>query len=152
VLDLAREELREDNEGSLADPRVDVVVDDAFSWLRRGGDGAAPPGGFGAVLVDLPDPRTPALSRLYSREFYGLARQMTGEDGLMVVQSGSPYATPHQFWRTVETVESAGWGVTPFHVLVTTFGDCVFVLASSGVCAPELRMRDDGGDARCLDP
>ncbi len=152
VLELAREELREDNEGSLADPRVDVVVDDAFSWLRRGGDGAAPPGGFGAVLVDLPDPRTPALSRLYSREFYGLARQMTGEDGLMVVQSGSPYATPHQFWRTVETVESAGWGVTPYHVHVPTFGDWGFVLASPGEGAPELRMRDDVEDLRFLDP
>lgn len=151
VLELARTELREDNEGALDDPRVDVVVDDAFSWLRRGGDGAVPPGGFGAVLVDLPDPRTPALSRLYSREFYGLVRQVTGDHALMVVQSGSPYSTPHQFWRTGATVRSAGWGTTPYHVHVPTFGDWGFVLASPGDRAPELRMRDDVDGLRFLD-
>lgn len=46
VLEFARTHLLEDNEGALDDPRVDVVVDDAFSWLRRGGDGMAPPGGL----------------------------------------------------------------------------------------------------------
>lgn len=151
VLEIARTDLRADNEGSLDDPRVDVIVDDAFSWLRRGGDGAVPAGGFGAVLVDLPDPRSPALSRLYSREFYGLIRQVVRDDGLMVVQSGSPYSTPDQFWRTASTVRSAGWGTTPYHVHVPTFGDWGFVLASKDGMAPDLRLRPDVVDLRYLD-
>ncbi|TCW21235.1 polyamine aminopropyltransferase [Dietzia cinnamea] len=152
VLEIARTELLPDNRGSLDDPRVEVVVDDAFAWLRRGGDGAVPPGGFGAVLVDLPDPRNAALTRLYSEEFYGLVRGVTGEDGLMVVQSGSPYSTPRQFWRTVATVDSAGWGTTPYHVHVPTFGDWGFVLASADGDAPDLRLRPDVGGLRFLDP
>lgn len=152
VLRIARTHLREDNEGSLEDPRVDVVADDAFSWLRRGGDGMVPLDGFGAVLVDLPDPRNAALSRLYSQEFYGLIRRVVSDDGLMVVQSGSPYSTPHQFWRTESTVESAGWGTTPYHVHVPTFGDWGFVLASESGRPPDLRLRPDVGGLRFLDP
>ncbi|MDV8002681.1 polyamine aminopropyltransferase [Rhodococcus sp. IEGM 1408] len=151
VLEIARTDLRADNGGALDDPRVDVVVDDAFAWLRRGGDGAVPAGGFGAVLVDLPDPRSPALSRLYSREFYGLVRQVVRDDGLMVVQSGSPYSTPNQFWRTASTVRSAGWGTTPYHVHVPTFGDWGFVLASKDGTPPDLRLRADVVDLRYLD-
>lgn len=151
VLRIARTHLCADNEGALEDPRVDVVVDDAFAWLRRGGDGAVPVGGFGAVLVDLPDPRNPALSRLYSQEFYGLVRQVVRDDGLMVVQSGSPYSTPHQYWRTVSTVRSAGWGTTPYHVHVPTFGDWGFVLASKAGTPPDLRLRTDVDDLRYLD-
>lgn len=151
VLEFARTHLLEDNEGALDDPRVDVVVDDAFSWLRRGGDGMAPPGGFGAVLVDLPDPRNAALSRLYSQEFYGLIRQVVSDDGLMVVQSGSPYSTPHQYWRTESTIRAAGWGTTPYHVHVPTFGDWGFVLASGNGDPPDLRLRPDVGGLRYLD-
>lgn len=151
VLQFAATHLRPDNEGALEDPRVDVVVDDAFSWLRRGGDGAVPTGGFGAVLVDLPDPRNAALSRLYSQEFYGLVRQVVSGDGLMVVQSGSPYSTPHQFWRTEATVRSAAWATTPYHVHVPTFGDWGFVLASTGSEPPELRLRPDVEGLRYLD-
>lgn len=151
VLELARTRLYDDNGGSLDDPRVDVVVDDAFTWLRRGGDGMVPAGGFGAVLVDLPDPRNAALSRLYSQEFYGLIRQVVSEDGLMVVQSGSPYSTPHQFWRTESTVRSAGWSTTPYHVHVPTFGDWGFVLAGPGEDPPQLRLRPDVDGLRYLD-
>ena len=152
VLEIARDHLSEDNRGSLDDPRVEVVVDDAFTWLRRGGDGAVPSEGFGAVVVDLPDPRSPALSRLYSQEFYGLIAGVTSEEGLMVVQSGSPYSTPRQFWRTEATIRSAGWATTPYHVHVPTFGDWGFVLAEPGEGAgPELRLRSDVTGLRFLD-
>lgn len=151
VLELARTVLYDDNAGSLDDPRVDVVADDAFTWLRRGGDGMVPAGGFGAVLVDLPDPRNAALSRLYSQEFYAMIRRVVSEDGLMVVQSGSPYSTPHQFWRVESTVRSAGWGTTPYHVHVPTFGDWGYVLAGTGQEPPLLRLRQDVDGLKYLD-
>lgn len=150
VLDIARTRLVEDNEGALTDPRVDVIVDDAFTWLRRGGDGEVPDGGFGAVLVDLPDPRNAALARLYSQEFYAFIDRVVSDDGLMVVQSGSPYSTPHQYWRTVSTVGSAGWSTTPYHTYVPTFGDWGFVLAGKSESEPELRLRPDVEGLRYL--
>lgn len=148
VLDLARTRLGELNDHALDDPRVRLVVDDGFRWLRE-----AAPGTFDAVVVDLPDPDTPVLGRLYSTEFYGLVARALTPGGQLVVQSGSPYSTPQAYWRTVSTVASAGLGVTPYHVHVPSFGDWGFTLAApSGPPeltlsprAPELRFLDEAG-------
>jgi len=146
VVDLANTRLRDLNAAALQDDRVTLVIDDAFRWLReRGG------GGFDAVIADLPDPDTPALGRLYSTEFYGLAASALNPGGLLVVQSGSPYSTPDAFWRTVASVEAAGLGVTPYHVYVPSFGDWGFTLAQPGT-APELALSPSAAPRRFLDP
>jgi spermidine synthase len=146
VIELATTRLADLNKGALQDPRVHVVIDDAFRWLRD-----PPVTGFDAVIVDLPDPDTPALGRLYSAEFYGLATRALEPGGLMVVQAGSPYSTPDAFWRTTSTVASAGLSVTPYHVLVPSFGDWGFVLASPESEAPSLRLPSDAPELRFLD-
>src|SRR6201998_2746445 len=102
VVELARTTMRSANGGSLDDPRVNVVADDAMTW-RRG----AHSGSFDAVIVDLPDPDTPVLGRLYSTEFYALVSRALVPAGLIVVQAGSPYSTPIAFRRTVSTIEAA---------------------------------------------
>ena len=60
-----------------------------------------------------------------------------------MVQSGSPYSTPMAFWRTVSTVEAAGFSVTPYHVDVPTFGDWGFTLAQRGPTPPTPKMPKD---------
>ncbi|OBG25504.1 polyamine aminopropyltransferase [Mycobacterium sp. E3198] len=130
VIDLARTTMRDANGGALDDPRVKIVIGDAMTWLR--GD----PDRFDAVIVDLPDPDTPTLGRLYSTEFYALAARALAPGGLMVVQAGSPFSTPTAFWRTVSTVRAAGYAVTPYHVHVPTFGDWGFALAQRAEAAP----------------
>ena len=67
VIEQARTTMREVNGGSLDNPRVKVVIDDAMTWLRGPLD--SPSGRFDAIIVDLPDPDTPVLGRLYSTEF-----------------------------------------------------------------------------------
>jgi spermidine synthase len=149
MIELARTTLRGANGGALDSPRVRVVIDDALSWLRGVGD--RPPGGFDAVLVDLPDPDTPALGRLYSAEFYSLVSRALAPGGLMVVQAGSPFSTPTAFWRTISTVQSAGYAVTPYHVHVPTFGDWGFALARRGGTAPTPTVPRDAPQLRYLD-
>ena len=131
VIELARGPLRDTNGGALDDPRVQVVIDDAMTWLREG-----PRGGFDAVIIDLPDPDNPVLGRLYSTEFYALLTRVLAPDALVVVQAGSPFSTPQAFWRTVSTLGSAGFAVTPYHVHVPTFGDWGFALAARGTDPP----------------
>ncbi len=131
VIELARTTMREANGGSLDNPRVNVIIGDAMTWLR----GQAVDR-FDAILVDLPDPDTPVLGRLYSTEFYALAARALAPGGLMVVQAGSPFSTPTAFWRTVSTVRAAGYAVTPYHVHVPTFGDWGFALARRDATAP----------------
>ncbi|ORV74651.1 polyamine aminopropyltransferase [Mycobacterium gastri] len=144
VIELARTTMRGANGGSLDNPRVHVVIDDAMRWLR-GSDA-----GFDAVIVDLPDPDTPVLGRLYSTEFYGLVSQALAPDGLMVVQAGSPFSTRTAFWRTVSSVQAAGYAVTPYHVYVPTFGDWGFVLARRGSTAPVPSVPRDAPPLRFL--
>ena len=146
VLELAGGRLAELNGNALADPRVRVVVDDAFTWLRAVRDER-----FDAVVVDLPDPDTLPLARLYSTEFYGLVAAALRPDALVVVQAGSPYSTPTAYWRTVSTVASAGFAVTPYHVHVPSFGDWGFVLGSTAPDAPSLNMSPAAPPLRFLD-
>jgi spermidine synthase len=146
VIELARTTMRDANGGSLDNPRVQVVIEDAMSWLR-----AARSDRFDAVIVDLPDPDTPALGRLYSTEFYALIDRVLSPGGLMVVQAGSPFSTRTAFWRTVSTIRSGGYAVTPYHVYVPTFGDWGFVLARRGEAAPVAAMPRDVPPLRYLD-
>ncbi|WP_310785841.1 polyamine aminopropyltransferase [Mycobacterium sp. Z3061] len=146
VIELARTTMREANGGSLDNPRVRVVIDDALSWLR-----GARSDRFDAVIVDLPDPDTPALGRLYSTEFYALVAGVLNPGGLMVVQAGSPFSTRTAFWRTVSTIHSGGYAVTPYHVYVPTFGDWGFVLAQRGGAAPIAALPRDVPSLRYLD-
>jgi spermidine synthase len=132
VIELARSTMRSANGGSLDSPRVHIVTGDAMTWLRNA---KAP--SFDAVIVDLPDPDTPVLGRLYSTEFYALVSRVITPNGLMVVQAGSPYSTQTAFWRTVSTITAAGYAVTPYHVYVPTFGDWGFALARRGETAPQ---------------
>jgi spermidine synthase len=145
VIELARTTLRDANAGALDNPRVNVVIDDAMTWLRGG-----PTGLFDAVIVDLPDPDTPVLGRLYSTEFYALVGRALAPGGLLVVQAGSPFSTPTAFWRTVASIRAAGYAVTPYHVHVPTFGDWGFALARNGDAAPTPTMPADAPPLRFL--
>jgi spermidine synthase len=145
VVELARTTMRSANAGSLDNPRVHVITDDAMTWLRGPQHGS-----FDAVIVDLPDPDTPVLGRLYSTEFYALVSRALAPGGLMVVQAGSPYSTPIAFWRTVSTIEAASYTVTPYHVYVPTFGDWGFALARRGDAAPRPTMPPNAPPLRFL--
>lgn len=131
------------NEGSYHDPRVTVVNADAFAWLRDQTDI------FDAIVIDMPDPDETATAKLYSVEFYGLAGSVLAEDGLMTVQSGSPYYAPRSYWCIQASIEETGLFTTPYHVPVPSFGDWGYMLvAKDGPPAPAL---DPPAPLRSLD-
>ncbi len=136
--------LTELNEDAFADPRVRVVTSDAFGWLRENGRQ------FDSIIVDMPDPDSTATAKLYSVEFYVLARHALAADGRIVVQSGSPYFAPRSYWSIESSLAEAGFDSVPYHVSVPSFGDWGFHLAAVGA-APELRLPDNAGDLRSLD-
>jgi spermidine synthase len=124
---------------------VAVLTEDAMNWLRGPSVDR-----FDAVIVDLPDPDTPVLGRLYSTEFYALVAHALAPGGLMVVQAGSPFSTPTAYWRTVSTIRAAGYAVTPYHVHVPTFGDWGFALAQRADVAPPPTVPSDAPPLRYL--
>ena len=140
------ERLRRLNGDALRDPRVEVVNDDAFRWLRGAQEQ------FDVIVADFPDPDDAATAKLYSQELYdGLRRRVLAPGGRLVVQAGSPYFARESFWGIDATLRAASWRTTPYHVDVPSFGDWGFVLASASR-APALRLAPPPGRAlRFLD-
>jgi spermidine synthase len=112
------------NGGALLDPRVELIHQDAFNYLAETATQ------FGVIVVDLPDPNNESLGKLYSREFYELARRHLAAGGVMAVQATSPYFARETYWAIVHTATAAGLHPQPYHVYVPSFGDWGFFLAT----------------------
>ncbi|MEV6940709.1 polyamine aminopropyltransferase [Streptomyces sp. NPDC051172] len=113
VVRLARRDpaLSKLNRHAYGDPRVRVTTADAFRWLRT-----APTSTYDVVISDLPDPGITASTKLYSQEFYGLARRALAPGGRLVVHAG-PFATRQRvFWTVVATLRAAGLHTAPYRV------------------------------------
>jgi spermidine synthase len=123
------------NERSLHDPRVRIVHADAFAWMRR-----SAPGTFDAVVMDLPDPSTSSVARLYGREAFRLAAARLAPGGVLVTQATSAYYTREAFWSIERTVADAGLSTLPFHAQVPSFGEWGFVLAAHHRLVPPARL------------
>ena len=119
-----REELVKLNHGSFSDKRVSVINADAALWLQKNDDM------FDAIIVDFPDPSSFALGKLYSVPFYGLVRKHLAANGLMTVQSTSPFFAPHAYWTIDATLREVGMKTYPYHAYVPSFGEWGFILAS----------------------
>ncbi|SIP97257.1 spermidine synthase [Cellulosimicrobium aquatile] len=130
VTDLARENrlLTAVNEHALDDPRVTVVNADAFRWVED------TPQTFDVVLVDLVDPSSERVAKLYSQEFYGMVAAHLRPGGAFATQATSSYFTPDAFWQVVSTVRAAAPGrtVVPLTVNVPSFGEWGFALSLPG--------------------
>jgi spermidine synthase len=111
------------NQGSLKDPRVHVINDDAVRWLESNAEV------FDAIVVDFPDPTNFGLGRLYSVPVYRMLSRHLSENGYAVIQSTSPYFAPHAYWTIVDTLREAGFNTWPYHCYVPSFGDWGFVIA-----------------------
>jgi len=119
-----REELVALNKGSLNDRRARVINADAALWLEKNEEM------YDAVIVDFPDPSSFALGKLYSVPFYGMVRKHLAANGLVVVQSTSPFFAPHAYWTIDATLREVGLRTWPYHAYVPSFGEWGFILAS----------------------
>ncbi|WP_053708020.1 polyamine aminopropyltransferase [Streptomyces sp. NRRL B-3648] len=153
LVDLARHDpgLSAANGHAFADRRVRVTTADALGWLRRARGPA-----YDVVVADLPDPGITASTKLYSQEFYGLARRVLAPGGRLVVHAGPVTTRPRAFWTVAATLRTAGFAVSPYRVLGHGTGfasgpdrstgtsraphDWGFLLAAPGTVPPSLRM------------
>src|SRR5207244_1213992 len=85
------------NAGALNDPRVTVVHTDAHRFLETSTER------YGVIIADLPDPNGDALAKLYSVEFYRLARRRLARGGVFVTQATSPYFSREAYWCVVRS-------------------------------------------------
>ncbi|MCC1493230.1 polyamine aminopropyltransferase [Cognatishimia sp. F0-27] len=120
------------NDRALSDPRVRIVNMDAWRFAEQDR------GTYDVIIADLPDPKTIALSKLYSREFYALLVERLSGTGVLVTQAGSPLFAREAFWSIVTTLEAtrspsgpaARLSLRPYTVYVPSFGQWGFAMAT----------------------
>jgi spermidine synthase len=112
------------NGASLQNKKVQVINEDAFLWLNENTEK------FDAVVIDFPDPSNFSIGKLYSTMFYTLLKKVLNPDGVVVVQSTSPFVAPKSFWCINNTIQSAGFFTKPYHNYVPSFGEWGYIIAS----------------------
>ena len=120
------EDILKINQGSLLSEKLNVFNMDAYEYLENSSEK------YDLIIVDLPDPNTEVLNKLYSNIFYRMCGGCLKDEGVLVVQSTSPYYARDAFWCINKTIESEGFNVKPYHLEVPAFGDWGFNMASRG--------------------
>ncbi|MFD9457771.1 polyamine aminopropyltransferase [Streptomyces sp. NPDC059985] len=98
------------NGRAFEDPRLGVVTQDAFRWLR----GPAARDRFDVIVSDLPDPGITPSTKLYSQEFYGLAARALNPGGRIAVHAGALTTQARTYWTVDTTLRAAGLRTTPY--------------------------------------
>jgi len=146
VFDLAsrHEVIRALNAGAVEDGRVRCVAQDAAVFLR------ADTAEYDLILADLPDPSSESVARLYSTWFFRMAKARLAPNGVFATQATSPFHTRKTFWCIAETLRASGFDhITPYKVLVPSFGVWGFLMAGGNGATPGLRT---DVDRRFLEP
>ncbi len=116
--------LTELNKGSLLNPKVTVINTDAYQWIRN--DSTK----FNLIIADFPDPSNYSIGKLYTATFYNELRRLLDDNGILVVQSTSPYIGRRSFWCVDHTITAAGFFTIPYHAYVPSFGEWGYILAT----------------------
>ncbi|PIE18835.1 MAG: spermidine synthase [Proteobacteria bacterium] len=119
------------NQGAFLDPRVHIANGDALKFLEAARDR------WDVILMDLPDPSSPNLARLYARSTFRLALSRLTPDGVLTTQATSPFFAREAFWCIASTLDGLPVGgrggppaqVRPYRVTVPSFGLWGFALA-----------------------
>jgi len=111
------------NHRSLLSPKVKVLSADAFAWARTQHQQ------YDAMIIDFPDPSNYSVGKLYTNTFYNVIKHLLSPDGIMVVQSTSPYVAPKSYWTVEKTLQSVGLHTVPYHNYVPSFGEWGYIMA-----------------------
>jgi spermidine synthase len=127
------------NQASLSDSRVNIVTADAYIYIDQL---LSQQQVYDAIIVDLPDPSHPDLNKLYSVNFYARLKQLLAGDGLLGIQSTSPYHAKNAFISIGNTVAAAGFAHTEqYHDNVPSFGEWGWTIASKLGNSPRQRLQ-----------
>jgi spermidine synthase len=134
-----RAELRALNADALRASKVNIVNTDAMRFVEENRDF------FDVIIIDLPDPNTETLSKLYSVPFYALCARRLRSNGVLATQATSPFFARKAFWCIVETIGATAamnspastLFPAPYHLNIPSFGEWGFVMAGKRPLVPE---------------
>ena len=124
------EAIRKLNLDSLFDARVQIIHADAFNYVQQAYARLKNTGQwYDRIIIDLPDPHSEVLNKLYCKEFYKLLYRILSDDGAFVTQSSSPVITREAFWCIEATIQDADFRVVPYRTHLNSFGEWGFQIA-----------------------
>ena len=116
--------LVEMNQNSMNHDKLTIINADGYNYLEDNNNY------YDAIIIDLPDPKTIEIGRLYSYEFYKLCHKRLRPHGLVITQAGSPYYAAKAFNCIDITMQEAGFATVPLHNQVITLGEWGWILGS----------------------
>ncbi len=123
------------NDFALSDPKLKIYNEDGYHFLEKTLEF------YDLIIIDLPDPKTVELGRLYSYEFYKLCRKQLRPNGFIITQAGSPYYATKAFNCIDTTIAAAGFETAKLHNQVITLGQWGWILGSKTLPKKELKSQ-----------
>lgn len=117
--------LKKLNNNALLNKKVEVINSDAFVWLDSNLEK------YDVIFIDFPDPSNFSLGKLYSTTFYDKVKHHLTANGILTVQSTSPFFAPKSFWCINETLKQSFQNVNPYHVYLPSFGEWGFNMVNN---------------------
>ncbi|CAL2105258.1 Polyamine aminopropyltransferase 2 [Tenacibaculum sp. 190524A02b] len=126
------------NEGSMNSEKLTIYNKDAYVHLEQDNRSF-----YDVIIIDLPDPRSVELGRLYSHEFYTLCKRKLRPNGLIITQSGSPYFATKAFHCIDKTLQSAGFTTIPMHNQIISMGEWGWIIGTKNknISKEQLKQR-----------
>ena len=115
VIAMARRYLPRIHQGSLDDPRVELVICDGFDYVARRREPVD------LLVLDLTDPQGHAAP-LYSRQFFAECARLLGREGILCLHLCSPQLQPQEFTRLLVELSTVFACVRPILVPVMLYG------------------------------
>lgn len=112
------------NNHALHHEKVTIVNQDGFTFLEKTRQF------FDVIIIDLPDPKSVDLNRLYTKELYQLCSRQLRPNGVLITQAGSPYFATKAFKCIQKTMKAAGFATAAMHNQILTMGEWGWVVGS----------------------
>ncbi|MGL1885264.1 MAG: polyamine aminopropyltransferase [Reichenbachiella sp.] len=121
------------NQNAMNHPKVNILNEDGFNFLEKSEVY------YDAIIIDLPDPKSIELGRLYSYEFYKMCYKRLRKAGVLITQAGSPYYAADAFNCIDKTIDDAGFETAKLHNQVITLGEWGWILGVKGMSKESLK-------------
>ena len=119
LINLCKKFLPNHHQGSFDDPRVKLIIEDAFQFIKNTKEK------FDVIIVDVPDPLEfgPA-HHLFTLEFYKKINMILNHNGGLCVQAGAtgPSFANQSFTSVLNTMSKVFNNTQGFHAFVPSFG------------------------------
>ena len=136
VIAMARRYLPRIHQGSLDDPRVEIVIGDGFDYVARSREPVD------LLVLDLTDPQGLAAP-LYSRYFFAECARLLGSEGILSLHLCSPQLQPQLFMHLMAELSAVFACVRPILIPVLLYGGLWSLACASQSQDPKSLTRED---------